>query len=69
MTTQTEKLQGRLGNILATYELRMRTEEPRVSMAISEILQACKEEGLKFTEVGVKGDALEGACICRVVEI
>jgi len=32
------------------------------------ILKACKKAGLKFTEVGVKGN-LEGACICKVEEI
>ena len=34
-----------------------------------QILKACKESGLMFTKTGIKGDELEGACICKVEEI
>ena len=34
-----------------------------------QILKACKESGLKFTRTGMRGDDVEGSCLCQVEEI
>ena len=70
--TQTEKLTKAIYDIV----LAARTEgiiggrtKAFAGGDTDDILQVCKDSGLKFTEVGVRGDALEGACICKVEEI
>jgi len=73
--TQTEKLRAEI-----QYQIALHTSdtcphcEGLINQEIFEplaksFLQACKEAGLVFAEVGVKGNNLEGACICKVEEI
>ena len=71
--TKTEKLRER---IIETYELVSRQanlaglhpQEFKEKLS-DQILKACKESGLMFTQTGVRGDDLEGAYLCKVEEI
>ena len=59
--TQTEKLRAEI--FKALEDNAWETDQ------IDAILESCKKSGLKFTQVGVVGDDLEGAYICKLEEI
>lgn len=72
--TQTEKLREKLTIVsdkCYSQELSACPTHPifQPQKFINLALQVGKEEGLKFTKVGVRGEDLEGAYICQVEEI
>lgn len=68
--TKTEELKKRLSDVSTENGGRNGNVKSFLSpYEIKQILKACKESGLKFTRTGVRGDDLEGACVCQVEEI
>lgn len=67
MASKTNGLRLKIARVLLDFE--QADDEFAGTFAIDGILKACKESGLMFTRKGIKGDDVEGACICKVEEI
>ena len=55
--------------LIDVYKIGLERNYPAYDYHIDQILIACKEAGLKFTRTGVRGDDIEGSCLCQVEEI
>ena len=69
MTSKTDKLDYKFVGILCENFNAVIEEDCPYCKVSALLLKACKESGLRFTRRGVRGDDLEGACICKVEEI
>lgn len=70
--TKTEEFRGKLVNLVHSCLVKkINSEEYTIDRyaLIQGTLKACKEDGLMFTRTGMRGDDVEGSCLCQVEEI
>ena len=65
--TQTGKLRAAIKQEIEGYTCKVC--DKCADAISSQVLEICADMGLKFTRTGIRGDDIEGSCLCKIEEI